>query len=247
MKINNTVKRTLDILDILSKNPKGLTLGEITSQLCIPKTSVFDILSTLRQDNFIEISDSRIKSYVIGVRAFTIGNSYIQHTDILKVSKEILQELGDKLGRTIFIGRQYQSSIVYLYKYEPSNAIITTSNIGTLNDIYSTSLGKAIFAYKDNIDEILDQIDFIPRTKRTITNKSDFLKALEEVRNKGYSEDNREVDENLSCIGAPIYDHEGKVLYAISASGFYNDSMDIDYISTKVKEAATMISTRLGY
>ncbi len=93
----------------------------------------------------------------------------------------------------------------------------------------------------------MDQIDFIPRTKRTITNKSDFLKALEEVRNKGYSEDNREVDENLSCIGAPIYDHEGKVLYAISASGFYNDSMDIDYISTKVKEAATMISTRLGY
>ena len=247
MKINNTVKRTLEILDLLSKNPNGLTLGEITLDLDYPKTSMYDILTTLTAYNVVEISDPRLKSYAIGVRAFTVGNTYIHNTDIVKVSREILEQLGDKLGRTIFIGKENQNKIVYLYKYEPSNAIITTSNIGTLNEIYFTSLGKAIYAYKDALNGLLDDIDYVPKTARTITNKEDFKKELIVVRAQGYAVDNREGDEHLSCIGAPVFNHEGNVSFAISASGFYTDAMDIDYISQKVKQAANEISIRLGY
>jgi DNA-binding IclR family transcriptional regulator len=247
MKINNTAKRTIEILDLVSKNPEGLTLGEITAILDIPKTSVYDILVTLESLNAIEVADERLKSYVIGVKTFVIGNSYIQNADLIKISREILKGLGNKLGRTTFIAKESQKKIIYLYKYEPSNAIITTSNIGTLNEVYSTSLGKAIVAFRDDYEEYLNDITFKPISKNTITNKEDFITELIRVRQRGYSLDDREFDDMLSCVGAPIFNHNGKVEAAISAAGFYSDDLDIDYISHSVMKAAKQISEKLGY
>lgn len=247
MKINNTVKRTFDILELISKYPEGLTLGEITQALDSPKTSIYDILVTLKKLDAIEIGDERFKNYVIGVKSFIIGNSYIRNADLIKISRSILEKLGNKLGRTVFVGKENQNKIIYIYKYEPSNAIVTTANIGTLNEVYSTSLGKAILAFK-NIDDLdLDNINFVAITKQTITNKIDFLKELAIVKRQGYALDDREFDDLLSCVGAPIFDHSGEVIAAISASGFYSKDLDIEYISRAVTKAAREISSKFGY
>jgi|GEM_PF-41759 len=247
MKINNTVKRTLDILELISKNPEGMTLGEIKNELDIPKTSAYDILVTLKELDAVEIADERLKNYIIGVKTFLIGNSYIRNADIIKIATPILEELGNKLGRTIFIGKENQKKIIYIYKYEPSNAIVTTANIGTLNEVYATSLGKAILAYKDNYNDYIENIEFIPLTKQTITNKNDLIAQLNQIKSQGYAVDDREFDDMLSCIGAPIFNHDGNVIAAVSASGFYSKDLDIDYISRAVTKSAYEISKKFGY
>ena len=90
-------------------------------------------------------------------------------------------------------------------------------------------------------------LEFTPITKRTITSPDEFKSELELTRQRGYSLDDREGGDNLLCIGAPIFDHSGKVISSISASGFYRKDIDLDYEVSVVKQAAHMISTRLGY
>ena len=49
MKLNRTTLRTVDILKLVSKRPDGITLDEICERLELPKTSAYDIVTTLVQ------------------------------------------------------------------------------------------------------------------------------------------------------------------------------------------------------
>jgi DNA-binding IclR family transcriptional regulator len=247
MKINNTTKKTIEVLELISKNPNGLTLNEVANELDLPKSTVFDILATLKVMDIIKYQDERIKNYVIGTKLFIIGNSYIENDDLINSSRKLIKELGDKLGRTIFIGQESQGKILYLYKYEPDNAIITTSNIGSTVNLYNTALGKSILAYRDDQESLIKNLKFKKYTKNTITNEFDLKEELKKVKKFGYAIDNREVEEHLSCIGAPIFNHKGEVIAAVSASGLYTENIDIDYISRNIVETAYKISLHMGY
>ncbi|MBU1142616.1 MAG: IclR family transcriptional regulator [Firmicutes bacterium] len=247
MKINNTTKKTIEVLELISKNPNGLTLNEVANELDLPKSTVFDILATLKAMDIIKYQDERIKNYVIGTKLFIIGNSYIENDDLINSSRKLIKELGDKLGRTVFIGQESQGKILYLYKYEPDNAIITTSNIGSTVNLYNTALGKSILAYREDQEALIKNLKFKKYTKNTITNEFDLKEELKKVKKFGYAIDNREVEEHLSCIGAPIFNHKGEVIAAVSASGLYTENIDIDYISRNIVETAYKISLHMGY
>ena len=47
MKLNRTTQRTVEILKLISHNPEGITLDEICARLDLPKTSAYDIITTL--------------------------------------------------------------------------------------------------------------------------------------------------------------------------------------------------------
>ena len=49
MKLNRTTLRTVEILKLVSKKPDGITLDEICARLDMPKTSAYDIVTTLVQ------------------------------------------------------------------------------------------------------------------------------------------------------------------------------------------------------
>jgi IclR family acetate operon transcriptional repressor len=123
--------------------------------------------------------------------------------------------------------------------------------IGTRNPLYCTALGKAILAFLPGEDRtaILNQMTLTARTEYTITD----IPALEEnlalVRARGYAIDDMEVEEEIRCVGAPVFDHTGHVVAAISTSGpaFRFSLARIYELSEAVLNASRSISTKLGY
>ncbi len=55
MKLNRTTLRTVDILKMVSKKPDGITLDEICEKLELPKTSAYDIVTTLAQTGMVHV------------------------------------------------------------------------------------------------------------------------------------------------------------------------------------------------
>ncbi|GAA0178910.1 IclR family transcriptional regulator [Clostridium sediminicola] len=247
MKVNRTTKRTIEMLELISKNPKGMSLNEIVIDMGIPKTSAFDILHTLNELEMVEILDARSKIYSIGIRAFTIGNSYINNADLINISRPILENLGNKMSKTIFLGKESKGKVVYLYKYEPASAIITTCKIGNQNEIHCTSLGKCALAFSGDYKERINELELNRRTPYTITDKKELIENIEQVNRQKYSVDDREYEEHMFCIGAPIFNHEGLFEAAISISGMYVEGRDYSEEFELVKNAAELISRKMGY
>lgn len=245
--MNRTVARTIEMLEIISKHPKGITFSELVLEMGIPKTSGFDILKTLEHLNMVTILDHRLSNYTISAKAFSIGNKYIQRDNLIEISKPYLIDVGNRLGKTMFLAKEVNGKILYIYKHEPENTIITTAHPGTTKYMHCAALGKAILAMSDDSKEKVNKLTLHKITERTITNKNILLKELDNIRKLGYSIDDREFQDHMFCIGAPLYNYENKVIAAISISGLYKENIDVKTEGKILKEAAKEISKKLGY
>lgn len=246
---SRTVHRAVDVLTTVASHAEGLTLKEISDVLDLPKTSVFDIVKALVHKGLLdEVRIDGIR-YKIGLKAFQIGSAFLNDTDIINKSKIHVKRLAEKVNKTAFIAVLEQGYVTYLFKYEPPKAIITTSNIGTKNPAHCTSLGKAILSgmQEKELESALSELKFEKMTANTILTEQALRADLLETKQRGYSVDNREIEEHTLCIGSPVFNHEGHVIAGISISGFYSENRNIQDEGQTVKEAAKAISRSLGY
>ncbi len=86
-------------------------------------------------------------------------------------------------------------------------------------------------------------------TPRTITSARRLLKELRVIRERGYGIDDEEREKGVRCLAAPIRNHHGDVVAAISIAGPI-DRLPQDLIGSDVAEAvlaaARAISIDLG-
>ena len=250
MKLNRTLLRAIDILELLSKSKEGYTLAQLSSMLDSPKSSIFDIMKTLVYKNLvIEDNQSGITKYKIGLQSFLIGSSYLNDTDIVNIAKNDLIDLANRMQATTFMSILDDDMVTYLYKYESEKTIITTANIGSRRSIHSSALGKVMVAFgtDEDLKRAIQRTDFVAYTEYTITSVEKYLDQLKEVRIKGYAKSDREDTLQQVAAAAPIRNHDGKVIAAISCVGFYESQIDLDDLGLVVKDVADKISVKLGY
>jgi DNA-binding IclR family transcriptional regulator len=86
-------------------------------------------------------------------------------------------------------------------------------------------------------------------TSRTITDEKALLEELERVRQCGYAVDDLENEDGIRCVGAPIFDHQGQPVAALSVSGpaFRMTLERVQELRAPIKATALKISQQLGY
>jgi DNA-binding IclR family transcriptional regulator len=111
-------------------------------------------------------------------------------------------------------------------------------------------LGKAILAFSDKsvVQTVIDSCAFKSYTQRTITQPSLFAAELQRTCKRGYSIDDEEFEIGLRCIGAPVKNHHGDVIGAISIAGpsIRVTKKRVPELARFVVEAAEELSARLG-
>jgi IclR family acetate operon transcriptional repressor len=79
--------------------------------------------------------------------------------------------------------------------------------------------------------------------------RGDFEQRLEHVRQNGFSTDIEENERGICCVGAPVFDHTGSVLAAMSISvpaGRFDPS-HTEKMGQIIREAADSVSAALGW
>jgi DNA-binding IclR family transcriptional regulator len=92
---------------------------------------------------------------------------------------------------------------------------------GSRLPINATAVGKAILSGQPDNEmlAIIGAVNFVRFTANTLCNKEKLLEYINKVRESGYAEDFEELEIGLTCVAAPIFNHTGKALAAISVSG----------------------------
>lgn len=251
MKTNKSASRAIDIIDLISKQDKPMTISEISHTLGIPKSSTFELLYTLVEKDYLQIEDENLKTFKLGIKLFQAGTAYLKKMDLNREARPLLEDMMKKSGETAFLAVEVNGMTVYLDKVEGSSSTRTTSVLGSSNPMYCTGLGKALLAAypEDRIREITGGGKLLPVTEHTIKCYEDLMADLESVRKRGYSIDDRENEEDVFCVAAPIYDRSGKPIAAISIASLASkiNSSRLELFGSLVKTTALEISRRLGY
>jgi DNA-binding IclR family transcriptional regulator len=125
-----------------------------------------------------------------------------------------------------------------------------SSGLGSRAPAHCTSVGKALLAFQS--PEVVQQvIDAGLRryTVNTIVDGEALKTELATIRARGYALDDEEIELGLRCVAAPIRDHSGQVIAAISVAAPVQRMSKKNVQSTipSVVAASDAISRRLGY
>ena len=249
--MNKSAARTIDILELLSKNKKPMTLTEIGNSLDIPKSSCFDIVYTLVDKGVLEVDNEILKTFRLSIKIFQIGTTVLSQSDLHSIAHPLLINLAKSTGYTVYLAIEDKSNIVYLDKVESDEPIRSTLNIGSRNDMHVTGLGKALLATYPNekVRMLAGNEPLKTYTSQSISTLSALEEDLQKIRFRGYAIDDRESMDYVRCLATPIRDYQNKAVAAISiaALDFKLPMEKIPEISLNVIDTAMQISRRLGF
>ena len=162
-----------------------------------------------------------------------------------------MEELGHKFRETVNLGILEGYEVVYVDKVESIHALRMDLAIGQRVPAYCTALGKVFLAFfsDEEIQEYCQKTRFKVLTGKTITSAKELAKHLKTIRKEGFAVDDRELDDGIRCIAAPIRNSSGRVAGAISVAGpslrLTIERMKI--VEQPLLETTNRISQKLGY
>ena len=248
--MNNTntvsmVQKTIDVLSYLANDLKGASLSKIAADLGYPKTTVHDILKTLLTNNFIQYMNPQKKIYAIGARVYTMGITYLESSNLLRIAKPYLTLLADKYEKATFISKRSNERAFCIYKYASPYANAPTGTIGDQKLLHSTSIGKCYLAFDADAAHLIDTIELPSFTPYTITSRKKLKADIEEIRKRGYSREQRESHDLMACLAAPLFS-KGSMIGTISMTGWYKENEDYAAQGSEIAQLANIISEQLN-
>jgi len=245
-----SVDRAIRLLEHMAQEKEDLGLTEIANALAWPKSTVHGLISTLCCRNYVEQSPGTGR-YRLGLKLFELGSTVERSWDIHAAARHEMRELNCKLGAMVQLATESSGEVLYIEKLDSADKMRTPSNVGEMQPMHCTALGKAQLAYKSTseVKRIIAERGLCAMTPRTITDPGVLDMELSRVRQQGYAIADREFMDNLRCIAAPIFNHSGKVKHAISISGAADDFRGIPFERAKehLLMTARNISFAMGY
>jgi IclR family KDG regulon transcriptional repressor len=244
-----TVLKALDVMECLASTDRPLSTLEV-AQLCgLSRPTAYRFLTTLLTRGYV--ASNQNGHYHLGTRVLTLSKGLLDRLDLTELDRPELRELSQASNETVHFAILDDTEMLYIDKVESSQPVRMHSTIGARNPLHCTAIGKAVLAFipVEERNALLDRITFIPRTPNTITDRAALAEHLELVYTRGFAIDDIENEEGIRCVGAPVFNHTGRVFAAISISGpAYRLSIPrLLELSTLVITAANAISKKLGY
>lgn len=197
----------------------GATFTQIHQHSGIAKSSTSSLLNGMVAHGLLRQEKDK---YYLGLRLYELGNKASEQYDIKKIALPILEEIRDSTGLTCHLGVLEGASPIYLLKLESPQAIVIRSWEGKRLSLHSSGLGKVLIAWlnSEEREELLPEDQLLPRfTETTITDINILKQELAGIRRRGWGYDNEEDCQGVRCIAVPVFNHQGKVVAALSASG----------------------------
>ncbi|TVY10456.1 IclR family transcriptional regulator [Paenibacillus cremeus] len=218
------LEKANDVLLTISEQPSGLKLIDISKRLGINKSSMFSLLNTMEElDWVVRESDG---TYSLGSKLGYIGNAFFKQFSLIdrfrkeaSVTKHVIQE-------TIQLAKLEQHEVLYLAKEEMPSPVRLASEPGKKLPAHSTALGKAMLAWLDEAElKALFQSEELEPclTPLTLRSRDALLAQLQVVRENGYAFDLQEAVMGFCCVAAPVRGSSGEVVAAISCSMFQHE------------------------
>jgi DNA-binding IclR family transcriptional regulator len=243
------IDRALTVLVLLASTPTGMDASALARGVQLHVSTVFRILQTLKLRNFVVEAPGGL--YRIGPKAFEVGTSFLRSTSLQSEGQMIVERLSEETGETASLGILDSDEVFYLAIAHGQRELGIQSNVGTRHPVYCTALGKVLMADLDwpEAKALLSRIERTRMTINTIVNIDRLREELLKVGSQGYALDAEERTIGVRAAGAPVRDHSGRVVAAISAAGpaFRIAGASHELLIWQVQKLAAEFSQRLGY
>lgn len=237
------LERALSLLIAIVNDDGATAASDIGVRMNLAPSSSRRMMAVLQRQGFlVRIAHGR---YAGGSRLLSLAAKIAPHRELIEAARPLLRKLAATEGRTAHLGVYEAHDMVTYLVREGGGALFTRE--GAELEAYCTGIGKALLALlpQERLDSYLAGT-FVQLTPFTLTEPELLRKEIERTRLRGYAIDDREIDENVTCVAVPLILPDAS-LAAISLSGTpdHFSPKDIANQVRRLKAAARRISAKL--
>ena len=240
--------RGLVLLRALARQEHA-TLSDLALAVGMPASTVHRILATLQVHGFVEL-DEASQAWQIGVGAYHVGSVFLRRTNIVEAARGPMRALMQATGETANLGLPDGDEVVFVAQVESHAPIRAFFRPGTRSAVHASGIGKALLAVRSRaeIEGLVGRTGLTPFTETTLSTPDRLFADLEKTVARGWSFDDQERHDGMSCIASVVYDTFGAPVAGVSVSGPASrfGPSDIAAIGSQVKETAETITRTIG-
>ena len=244
-----TLEKAIDILCLFDPEQEELSAQDIADKLHIPLSTTYRYLQVFVDKQFLS-KDELTNRFCLGLTIVKLGLLAVEKISVIQIAHSHLKFLAASCLETAALTVLDGLRLIIVDAIESPRPAKLALGRGSILPLYAAAPGKAVLAYSDHsfIDHVIETTGLVKLGKNTITEPDGLEKELALIRRSGFAESDSEFELGLASVAAPIFDHKGKVIGSIYATGpsariFENKPEFIE----QVMETARKISSELGH
>lgn len=240
------IEKCFSILQLFSKSKQALGISEISKQLALNKSTVFNIIYTLKNLEILEqYPDGK---FHFGTLLYLLGNANGKKSELIQTVHPYLEKINHQTKLSAFLGIRSGIQALILDKVDNAYDIKISSEIGMRLPLLAGAGGKTLLSQLPDrqIDQILSANPLKKFTAKTCIDKKAFKNDVIRIRKSGVAVDDEEYIDGIVAFSVPLKTHRPDLQAAIWAVGLKQQirPQTIPAISAVLKKTADDINQR---
>ncbi|MEX3104900.1 MULTISPECIES: IclR family transcriptional regulator [unclassified Streptomyces] len=207
-----SVRRAVEILNLLSEDRPVVTLREVTEATGLAKTTALRLVQTLEETGLL---GSHPAGYTAGPALWRWAYLARSQWEVPQETRKVMRDLADRLGETVnlFVARGvHRICVAHEESPHPLRHVV---DVGDEQPLWAGASSKILL--RDAPDPFLRRVATTSPQGEPLTDRLRTWAA--EAAERGYAVSSSEFDEGLTAVAVPILGRTGKVAASLSLSG----------------------------
>ena len=204
--------RLFDLLEVLVREGRPLTLAEAVAASGWPKPTVHRLLGQLEAGELLAREPDG-RRYAVAPRLLRLSESALAGSTQQGVRHAVLRQLVADVGESCNLTALSGAEVVYLDRIESAFPLQFNLRPGTRVPIHCSASGKLLLAHLPAAQRnaLLDGLPLARYTATTLRSREALEAEFRRIRKDGYSVDAEEFVEGLVCVAVPVPAQHGGV------------------------------------
>jgi DNA-binding IclR family transcriptional regulator len=222
------VARAVRIIGYLGETEDGASVSDIARALSINKSTCFNILSTLVENQVVS-KHPRFHIYRLGPRLVEWGRASRRQFAVRSTLRESIGRFVDELSLTCLVAQTLADNrgIVIFDRVVPTRPDVLTVPIGHVFPLSSRPMGRLVLSSYEDEEAISvgRQLGFVTSDD----DAAEFARELAEIRLRGYSASRSEYPRDTNGLAIGLSPSSGEMLTLLCVIGYRRDFPDEEF------------------
>jgi DNA-binding IclR family transcriptional regulator len=206
------LEKGLDILELLAKQPAGLTKSQIARELDRTVSEVFRMLVCLEQRGYI--SQAQRDEYALTLKMFKMVQEHPPTERLIAEALPVMHRFAQASLQSCHLGVIENGRVVILAQVNAPTAAGFYVKLGSTMDVMEASTGYVVLSHQSDVQRQSTLAEWTRVTGRKVP--ANLREHLARIRRKGYEERDSYQVRGVVNISFPIFDDRGSAISALT-------------------------------
>ncbi|MEM9757407.1 MAG: IclR family transcriptional regulator C-terminal domain-containing protein, partial [Pseudomonadota bacterium] len=243
----SSLARGLEVLRAFNRTGRKMTLSEVAAETGNTRAGARRILLTLVREGYA-VADGKL--FDLTPQVLELGYSVLSSKGVWDIARPFIDHLSEEIRESVSAAVLDKFDVVYVSGAQYHRVISVGITVGARFPAASTANGRVLLAAQppETWAGMIQNVPLTKTTDRTVTDRVEFRRILEDVRDKGWCLVDQELEIGLMSIAVPVHSSTGTLVGAINV-GVPSVRMTLDgmveIILPKLQETVANISRAL--